>query len=166
MGITAKVCRTAVLMFVSVNQLGIHMAVAQTADLQTFFHSFVGLNDDQIRDISQGHAVAKVLDTPIPAEVFIFGAVYVNSTPDRYLQVAEDIDALRKLPNYLALRKFSDPPQLSDLNGFTLDDADIKDLEHCKPGQCEVQLPTDAMQSFQQSVNWSAPDRAAQVNHL
>jgi hypothetical protein len=80
--------------------------------------------------------------------------------------MVSDIDALRKLPNYLALRKFSDPPQLADLDGFTLDDDDTKELEHCKPGNCEVQLPTKAMETFQQSVNWSAPDRAAQANRL
>jgi hypothetical protein len=73
---------------------------------------------------------------------------------------------LRKLPNYLAIQKFSDPPQLSDLEGFTLEAEDIKQLKNCKPGHCEVQLPTEAMETFQQSVNWSAPDAADQVNRL
>ena len=90
----------------------------------------------------------------------------MKSTPENYLKLASDIDALRKLPNYLALRKFSDPPQLFDLSGFTLDEQDIKELQHCKTGHCEVQLPTEAMETFQQSVNWSAPDVADQVNHL
>jgi hypothetical protein len=149
-----------------VSQVGLSLAAGQAAEPQTFFHNFVGLSDDEIRDIGEGKAVGKVLDTPTPDEVFIFGAVYINSTPERYLQMVSDIDALRKLPNYLALRKFSDPPQLADLDGFTLDDEDTKELEHCKPGNCEVQLPTKAMETFQQSVNWSAPDRAAQANRL
>ena len=138
----------------------------QAREPETFFHNFVGLSDDQIRDIGAGKAIAKVLDTPTPDEVFVFGAVYINSAPERYLKMASDIDALRKLPNYLALRKFSDPPQLADLDGFTLNDEEIKELEHCKPGHCDVQLPTEAMESFQKSVNWSAPDRAAQANRL
>src|SRR5215468_12278767 len=142
------------------------LAAGQAPEPQTFFHNFVGLSDDQIRDIGAGKAIAKVLDTPTPDQVFVFGAVYINSTPERYLQMVSDIDALRKLPNYLALRKFSDPPQLADLDGFTLDDEDTKELEHCKPGNCEEQLPTKAMETFQQSVNWSAPDRAAQANRL
>jgi hypothetical protein len=149
-----------------VSQVGLSLAAGQAAEPQTFFHNFAGLNDDEIRGISEGRAVAKVLDTPAPDEVFILGAVYINSTPERYLQMVSDIDALRKLPNYLALRKFSDPPQLTDLDGFTLYDEDTKELEHCKAGNCEVQLPTKAMKNFQQSVNWSAPDRAAQANHL
>src|SRR5262244_1739795 len=82
----------------------------QAPEPETFFHNFVGLSNDQVRDIGAGKAIAKVLDTPTPDEVFVFGAVYINSTPERYLQMASDIDALRKIPNYLALRKFSDPP--------------------------------------------------------
>ena len=166
MGAIAKLIRQLAFTAAFVSLYGLSLASGQAAEPQTFFHNFVGLSDDQIRDISAGNAIAKVLDTPTPDEVFIFGAVYINSTPERYLQMASDIDALRKLPNYLALRKFSDPPQLADLDGFTLSDDDIKDLEHCKPGNCEVQLPTKEMESFQQSVNWSAPDRAEQANRL
>jgi hypothetical protein len=92
--------------------------------------------------------------------------VYVKSTPERYLTLASDIEALRKLPTYLAIRKFSDPPQLTDLAGFTLDEEDFKQLKNCKAGHCEVQLPTEAMEEFQRSVNWSAPDAADQANHL
>jgi hypothetical protein len=149
-----------------VSQLGVAAADGQSAEPATFFRNYVGLSDDQVRDINAGKAVAKVLDTPTPDEVFVFGAVYINSVPERYLQMASDLDALRKLPSYLALRKLSSPPQLADLDGFTLSDEELKQLEHCKPGDCDVQLPTDAMESFQHSVNWSAPDRAAQANRL
>src|SRR5215472_6914954 len=162
----AKLIRIVALTVPFVTRLGVPVAAGQASEPETFFHNFVGLNDDQIRDIRAGKALAKVLDTATPDEVFVFGAVYINSTPERYLKMASDIDALRKLPNYLALRKFSDPPQLADLSGFTLDDEDIKELEHCRPGHCDVQLPTDAMESFQQSVNWSAHDRAEQANRL
>jgi hypothetical protein len=90
----------------------------------------------------------------------------VESTPDRYLALASDIDALRKLPNYLAIRKFSDPPVLSDLDGFTLEEEDVKQLKNCKPGHCEIQLPAESMEEFQKAVNWSSPDAESQANHL
>ena len=126
----------------------------------------MGLNEDQIREIREGKAVAKTLDAPTADQVFVFGSVYINSTPERYLKFASDIDALRKLPSFLALRKFSDPPQLSDLTGFTLDEEDFKQLKNCKPGHCEVQLPNEAMEEFQRSVNWSASEASEQANRL
>ena len=33
-------------------------------------------------------------------------------------------------------------------------------LKNCEPGKCDVQLPTEAMDAFKQSVDWSAPDAA------
>jgi len=136
------------------------------AEPNKFFHEFIGLSDDQIREIREGKAIAKILDSPTADQVFVFGSIYINSTPERYLEFASDIDALRKLPSYMALRKFSDPPQLSDLTEFTMDEEDFKQLKNCKPSHCEVQLPTEAMEEFQRSVNWSAPDADDQANHL
>jgi hypothetical protein len=141
-------------------------ASGQDAEPFQFFREYVGLNDEQIKNIRSGKAVAKILDSPTPDEVYVFGSVYVNSTPARYLKFASDIDALRKVPNYLAIQKFSDPPKLSDLEGFTLEEEDIKELKKCEPGHCEVQLPSEAMDTFKQSIKWSAPDVANQVNRL
>ena len=139
---------------------------AQNVEPFKFFRDYVGLKDDQITAIRNGKTVAKVVESRTPDEVFVFGSVYVQSTPERYLTLASDIDALRKLPSYLAIRKFSDPPQLSDLDSFTLEADDIKQLKNCEPGKCDVQLPTEAMDAFRRSVNWSAPDAANQVNRL
>lgn len=141
-------------------------AQANEGTVEQFFREYVGLNRDQIAEIRAGKAVARILDSRTPDEVFVFGAVHVQSTPEDYLRLASDVDSLRKLPNYLAIQKFSDPPRLSDLDGLTLEADDIQQLKKCKPGHCEVQLPSDAMEAFQRSVNWSAPDVANQVNQL
>jgi hypothetical protein len=129
-----------------------------------FFREYVGLNDDQIQAISHGKAFAKILNSGSADQVIVFGAVHIDASPESYLKFAADIDALRKLPSYLAIRRFSNPPQLSDLDGFTLEEEDIKQLRNCKPGHCEIQLPAESMEEFQKTVNWSAPDAADQVN--
>ena len=131
-----------------------------------FFREFVGLNEEQIAAIRSGKAVAKVIESRTPDEVYVFGSVYVEATPESYLKFASDIDALRKLPSYLAIQSFSDSPQLSDLEGFTLEEQDITELKNCETGHCQVQLPTEAIEEFQQSINWSAPDVADRVNRL
>ena len=131
-----------------------------------FFRQYVGLNEKQIASIQNGKALALVIESPTPDQVFVFGAVYVKSTPEEYLNLASNIDSLRKLPSYLAIDEFSNPPKLSDLDDFTLDEQDIQELRKCKPGRCDVQLPTDAIETFQQSVDWSAPNVADQVNRL
>lgn len=124
-----------------------------------FFRQYIGLNDDQIAAIRSGKTLAKILDSRTADEVFVFGAVYVEATPENYLRLAGDVAALRKLPSYLAIRKFSDPPQLTDLDGFTLEADDVSELRTCKPGKCEIQLPAESMEEFQRSVNWSLRTR-------
>jgi len=131
-----------------------------------FFREFVGLSEDQIGAIRSGKAVAKVIESRTPDEVFVFGSVYVEASPESYLKLASDVNALRKLPGYLAIQSFSDPPQLSDLEAFTLEKQDIEELKNCKVGHCEVQLPTEAMEDIKQSIDWSAPDVANRMNHL
>ena len=133
---------------------------AQNVEPFKFFRDYIGLKEDQIAAIRNGKAVAKIVESRTPDEVFVFGSVYARSTPEEYLKLASDIAELRKLPTYLAIRKFSDPPQLSDLEGFTLEPEDIKQLKNCEPGHCDVQLPSEAMDAFKQSVNWSVPDTA------
>jgi hypothetical protein len=158
-----NICRIALILFL----LSAGSArPGETAEPYKFFHEYVGLSNDEIQRIQSGNPVAKIMQSRTPDEVFVFGSVYVNSTPERYLKLASDINALRKLPGFLAIQKFSDPPKLSDLDGFTLEQQDVEELKNCKPDQCEVQLPTEAMEEFQHSVNWSAPDRADQVNRL
>lgn len=138
----------------------------ETAEPLRFFKEYVGLNDQQIAAIRSGKALARVLESRTPDEVFVFGAVYVESTPEKYVKLASNIDSLRKLPNYLAIQEFGDPPQLSDLEGFSLGEQDVQELKKCKPAHCDVQLPSEAIEAFQQSVNWSSPDSADQVNRL
>jgi hypothetical protein len=158
--------RTAAVLLAGILSANALAASVQDVEPFKFFREYVGLNDEQINSIRSGKAVAKILDSPTPDEVYVFGSVYVNSTPERYLKFASDIDALRKVPNYLAIQKFSNPPKVSDLEGFTLEEQDIKELKKCEPGHCEVQLPSEAIDTFKQSVNWSAPDVADQVNRL
>jgi hypothetical protein len=146
---------------------GALLCVGQTSrEPNTFFKETIGLNDQQIADIQHGKAVVKVLSTQTPAEVAVFGAVYVHSSVEDYLKAAQNLNSLRGSPNYLAIQEFSTPPKLSDLKGFTLDDDDINDLKNCRPGKCELQLPGESMEAFKTSVNWSAPDVSAQVNNL
>jgi hypothetical protein len=163
------VTRTAATVFLCVGvmiEFWLPGACQTSAELQDYFKNSIGLTQNEIADTRAGKAIGKVLPSRIPDEIFVFGAVYINAPPEAYLRFATDFDRLQKLPEFLAIRKFSDPPQLSDLNGFTLDSDDIKALKECKPRHCDVQLPAQAMENIQKSIAWDAPDLDQQVNQL
>jgi hypothetical protein len=128
--------------------------LSQTSgELQDYFKNSIGLGQEQIADIRGGKSVAKVMKSRTADEIFVWGAVYVKAVPESYIQFAGDFDRLAKLPEFLAVRKFSNPPQVTDLEGFTFDADDIKALRECKPGHCEVQLPAQAIEHLQQSID-------------
>lgn len=134
--------------------------------IDKFFKEAVGLNSGQIDSIHRGKAVATSLDTSNPNQVFIFGATYIDAAPESYLKLANDFDAMRKLPGYLAIQKFSDPPRASDLAAASIEADDLKELKSCKPSDCEVQLPSESMEQFRKSVNWNSPDAASQADRV
>ena len=134
--------------------------------LQTFFQQNIGLTQDQIAAIENGQTVAKALPSRTPDEVFLFGAVYIHASPDAYLRYSRDFDRLRKLPSYLALGVFSNPPQLSDLIGFSFDDDDIQAMKDCKPGNCLIQAPASSIEDLHRAIDWSAPDVNDRVNQF
>jgi hypothetical protein len=61
---------------------------AQNVEPFKFLRDYVGLKEDQIAAIRNGKAVAKVVESGTPDEVFVFGSVYVQSTPEKYLKFA------------------------------------------------------------------------------
>jgi hypothetical protein len=135
-------------------------------DLQEFFRKSIGLSGDQIAAIRNGQAVAEAVPSRTPAEIFLFGGVYIHASPEAYIRLAQDFDRLRKLPSYLALGVFSSPPQLSDLKDFSFDHDDIQALERCKPGECLIQAPASSIEEFRRSIDWSGPNVNVQVNEF
>ncbi len=83
----------------------------------TFFRRFAGLNEEQIAAIRSGKAVAKVVESPSPDEVYVFGSVHVEATPESSTS-SLPLTSTRcaSSPANLAIQCFSDPPQLSDLD--------------------------------------------------
>lgn len=98
-----------------------------------------------------------------PVENFGFGAVHINATPESCLILAREFDRLRKLPGYLAIQEFSNPPQLSGLKDFRFDREAIEELRDCKPGDFRVQMPASSIEEIHHSADLSAPGAEEQI---
>src|SRR5262245_24635380 len=94
-----------------------------------FFKEYARLDSGQIDSVHRGKAVATSIDSPNADQVFIFGTVYIDAATESYLKLANDFDAMRKLPGYLAVQRFSNPPRLSDLAALSIDPEDLKELK-------------------------------------
>ena len=135
-------------------------------DVPAFLRQNIGLTQNEISSIQAGNPVAKALPVRTPAEVYLFGAVYIRATPENYFRYATNSDTLRKLPLNLAVGLFSSPPKLSDLNGFSLDSDDIQSLRNSTLGDCMIQVPASSIKQLHQSINWASPKASVDVNQL
>ena len=92
--------RVSVLGVILIGRYGIAQAAAgePAAEVEKFFREFVGLTDDQVRDVRGGKAIAKVLESRTPDEVFVFGAVYINSAPERYSRLLRTLTRFASFP--------------------------------------------------------------------
>ena len=139
----------------------------QTSDeLQSYLTRDIGFTLEQVKEIHAGKAVTKVIKSRTPADIIIVGAVYIHATPERYIKLYDDVDGFRTLATNLAAGKVSNPPAVSDLDGFTFHAEDVKELRTCKPRDCKIQLPAESMEAYQKSIEWSAPDIKERVNQL
>jgi hypothetical protein len=141
--------------------------LSQTAqDFENYLSHTLGLSPEQIASIRNGQPYARNLESRTPAEIFVFGTIYINAYPESYEKFATDFNHLRSVPSYLAINELSTPPQLSDLQGFGFDADDVQALRKCQPGKCAVQLPGSTIEQLRQSINWSASNVDDQVNQL
>ena len=155
-----------VVVLISLFTIGVSPGFSQTsAALQNYLSQTLGQSQDQIAAIRNGQPYATNLESRSPAEIFVFGVVYINADPESYVKFASDFNRLRKVPGYLAIRNISNPPQQWEFDGFSFDGDDIKALEECKPGKCGIQLPGATIEQLRQSVNWSAANVDDQVNN-
>ncbi len=135
-----------------------------TLAFQTYLKERVRLSTQEIRNIDQGIAVARILPTSSPSEVFVFGMVHIQALPEEYVRLALNLERYRTLPGYLDIRRIHRPPRLSDLSGFTLEPEDIQDLQKCRPGSCDLQLPASSMEELRTGIQWSDPNVVDIVN--
>jgi hypothetical protein len=141
--------------------------VAQTAQrVPLGIFTDLGLTTQQIASIDAGRPVAKVLSWGAPSEVYVFGAVQVEGSPEAYLKAARDVGRLSGTPGYQGIGEIREGATVADLSALALDSDDVKALKNCREGSCDVQLPTSGIQRFREGVDWSRPDAADQVNAL
>jgi hypothetical protein len=126
----------------------------------------LGLTPEQSSAVDAGRPVAKVLSWGSPSEVYVFGAVHVDAPSEIYLKAVRDVARLTTAPGYLGVGELRDDATVTDLNALALDPDDVKALETCREGSCDVQLPVATIEAFRHRVDWSRSDAAEQVNGL
>src|SRR5262250_1137599 len=90
--IMRRECRIVLVLLSVVMGLSHPDACQTNAELQTYFKKNIGLNDGQVGQIRAGKPVTKEIKSRTPADIIVFGAVYINTTPEAYIRLSDDFD--------------------------------------------------------------------------
>jgi hypothetical protein len=152
---------TVLLAFVSAGGAGVENDPART-----FLETSFSLTNADFGRINRGLVVSRTLPVSDPREVGTLGIVRVKVTPEFYVERLADIAHFKRDEAVLQIGVFSNPPTLQDVGALTLDDADIRSLRGCRIGDCEMQLSAEAIDRFQQELDWRRVDAQQHANSL
>ena len=134
--------------------------------LHAFLRDQMHFSGGELADLQKGRPVARQMATRDPVDVNIFGAVRIAAPAEAFIRQLRDIDVLERSLGVMQVGKFSEPPRLADLADLTLESTDVDDLRHCRPADCDIQLPAGAIVRFGREVDWRAINPAPVANQV
>ncbi|HUE85697.1 MAG TPA: hypothetical protein VMO26_06430 [Vicinamibacterales bacterium] len=141
-------------------------AQAQPEATLAFLRAHFQFSANDLRDLAQGRATVRSLDTTDGREIAIAGAVRVPIPPAEYIRQLRDIVGFKRHEAVKQIGTFSTPPRPSDAGGLTLDRDHLEDLRRCRPDDCDVQLSRAAIERLNSEIVWSIPGATAEANRV
>ncbi len=136
-------------------------AAART-DPFAFWRPTINLTEADRRHLDRGEPVAHPLSVS-GREVALFAAGPVRADGDRLVAWIQQIEVLKQSRYVLAISRFSDPPELADLDRLTLDENDLSAIVECTPGDCGLKLTVPEITQLRRLQQEAGPDWKAAV---
>jgi hypothetical protein len=126
----------------------------------------IRLSNQELMNLSRGELVTKSLYTSAKQEVAFFGITYVNAPPSLLSQKYRDIETFKTGKEVSKVKKLSNPPSKEDFKEMTLEKEDLRELQKCKPGKCDLKLSTAMIRRIQSEVNSSRKNDPMKTNQI
>ena len=142
------------------------LAAQPSSTIESLLRQELGFSAADLRALDEGSAVIRSLDTPVHEELAHVGVVYIDASPERFIERFRDIERFETGPGIPQIGRFGSPPLLEDLESLSLPEEDVEALSKCRPGDCDVKLPAAAMSRFRNEVDWSSANAAHQADQI
>ncbi len=139
-------------------------AAAIPPDLSRYLLQVAKFTQADLVTLENGTVLARVMSGTTETEVMVVAAVKIRATRAQTVSYYGQMVAYVDGTVTQAFGRFSAPPALSDMKDLALDADDVAHLRSCQPGDCDLRIGGAALERIRSSVNWTAPDAAAQAN--
>ena len=133
--------------------------------LHRFLKNDMAFSDKEFNSFKEGDTVTKILKTDTKHEIGIFSIARINVSKEFFLRNYREKGMNLETASAVAWGIIKMPPQIEELKEITLPKEDIKDLKSCKPGDCKVKAPIEAIKKIEQ-LDAKAPDFENKANLL
>lgn len=116
-----------------------------------WLHPAISLDETARSHIDRGDVLVRILPAG-DGELGVFAASRLDTEPEMLATWAASIADLKKSPYVLAVRRFSDPPAIEDLDTLALDDSDLESARRCTPGDCALKIASGDIESLRRAA--------------
>ena len=135
--------------------------------LERYLTNDVRLTVAERTHLTEGAPVTKLLPVSDEnKELAVFGAVWINAPIRRYVDGLEHIESFERGGGFRITRRIGVPPRAEDFADLHLPEEDLRDLQTCRVGACEVKLSQQSLERFRADVDWKAPNVRAAADAL
>jgi hypothetical protein len=132
--------------------------------IDTFLSESFGVSRLELMTLRNGRPIVRPLPSTDDREISSVGVIKVDVAPRDYVEQLRDITEFKRSDLVPQIGTFGVQPAARDVARLTLPDDDRRDLARCRPGRCDVQLPSEAMQRISRAVEWNTLNETEQVN--
>lgn len=116
-----------------------------------FFAPWITVSEADRRRLDRDEVIVRTLPGD-DGQLAVIAVTRLNAQPDELVAWTRSIAELKRSKFVLALRPFSDPPELSDLDHLVLDERDLQAIRECAPGDCSLKLSEPEIESLRRVV--------------
>lgn len=137
-------------------------ALLFAGDPFAFLAPKVRLSANEHRALERGEIVSRTLDGG-KGQVAVLAVSPLDAAPESLITAAAAIEDLRRSSFVMAIARFSNPPQLGDLDGLVLAPRDLQAAMSCTAGNCSFKFSDAEIAALVRERDSAGADRAAAV---
>lgn len=133
--------------------------------LESYLSQVVPLTIAERRQLLSGAAVTKLVEAEAINEVAVFGAVWINGSPQQYVAAVRAIETFEQGGSFRTTRAISTPARREDFADLRLPD-DVDDLDGCRVTDCAIKMDAPWIQRLRAQIDFKKPSAKAAVDAL